>query len=226
VPTNGLIVVDALTAPDVSQDQILFILPLWWNDDCHRFSNNLFCAVAKKSLRALVPAHDDAIDVLAYYRIITGLDDGSEPHALEEDIDVTVMNYLLQSRLVIRSSAGRHSFIKLLLPVRSCLTAVGSRFNFLVTASEKLPALLHSEETSPQRGVGGPVRLAPGIKRPLRTSLGFPIESINVGVSMNHVPPTRISGTRNRCRIEFQRRNTTPMLLNAAEAQRLTFART
>jgi hypothetical protein len=67
-------------------------LALWWNDDCHRFSNNLFCRIAKKSLRALVPAHDDAVDVLAYYRIITGLDDGSEPHALEEDIDVTVMN--------------------------------------------------------------------------------------------------------------------------------------
>ncbi len=96
---------DAITAPDTLENYVLLILALPWNQDGHRFADGFFGQIAKEPLRAPVPTRDDAIEVLAYYCVITELDNGSEPHALKEGVCVCLPNDFLQSRGVIQSFA-------------------------------------------------------------------------------------------------------------------------
>src|SRR6267154_5857422 len=96
---------DAVTAPDTPDNYGLLRVALRWNQDTHRPPDDLLSRVAEQSLRALVPTCDDTIEVLAYYCVITELDNGSEPHALKEGVCVCLPNDFLQSRGVIRSFA-------------------------------------------------------------------------------------------------------------------------
>ena len=57
------------------KNHALFIMPVLWNDNCNGLANGLFCRVIEETLRAPIPACDDAIEVLAYDCIVTGLDD-------------------------------------------------------------------------------------------------------------------------------------------------------
>src|SRR5262249_29221995 len=73
---------DAITAPDTGDNCVFFALAFRWNQDGHRFADDLFGRIAIEPLCASVPACDDAIEVLAYYRVITEFDNRSEPTKL------------------------------------------------------------------------------------------------------------------------------------------------
>ena len=57
----------------------LFVLPVFRNHNCDGLANRLFGSVAEDTLRTPVPACDNAIEVLAYNRIVTGLYDRRQP---------------------------------------------------------------------------------------------------------------------------------------------------
>ena len=72
---NGFEMVDVLPAPDAGQDFTFLIAPIPRNNNCDRLPDCFFCGVSEHALRALVPARDDAIEVLAYNGVVTELDD-------------------------------------------------------------------------------------------------------------------------------------------------------
>src|SRR5579871_440063 len=74
--------IDALAVPDVPEDEVLLLMALRWDQNGDRFADDLISEVAEDSLRTLVPARYDAIEVLAYYRVITGLHDSGVPPRL------------------------------------------------------------------------------------------------------------------------------------------------
>jgi hypothetical protein len=78
-PTSGFIIVNAIIVPDTFENCVILTLPFRRRQDGHRFADSLLGKIAEKLLGALVPACDDAIEVLAYDCIVTELDDGSEP---------------------------------------------------------------------------------------------------------------------------------------------------
>ena len=78
-PPNSLEMIDALSASDARQDLTFFALSVLWNHNCNRLTNGLFGGVAEDTLGTPVPARDNAIEVLAYDRVVAGLDDGRQP---------------------------------------------------------------------------------------------------------------------------------------------------
>ena len=74
--------VDALAAPYAFENDILFMVVLRRDQDGYRLADDLFSEVAVDTLCALVPARDDSIEILTYYRVIAKLDDGSKQLAL------------------------------------------------------------------------------------------------------------------------------------------------
>src|SRR5215475_14288894 len=77
-PPNGFIVLDALVASDALKNHRFFIVPVGWNQKRNRLADGLVGRIAEEPLRALVPARDDAIEVLAYDGVVAGFDDGRE----------------------------------------------------------------------------------------------------------------------------------------------------
>src|SRR5690242_10860420 len=71
---NRLKMVDALTSSDARENFALFALPILRNYNCNGLADRLGGREAKDVLGALVPACNNAIEVLAYNRVITGLD--------------------------------------------------------------------------------------------------------------------------------------------------------
>src|SRR6516225_10257844 len=61
---------------------MLFTLPVFGDHDCNGLTNRLFGSVAKDPLCTPIPACDNAIEVLAYNHVVTGLDDGRQPAQL------------------------------------------------------------------------------------------------------------------------------------------------
>jgi hypothetical protein len=76
---NRLKMIDPLSLPDTGQNHAFFVEPVLWNNQGDGLANRLFCRVVEEALRTPIPAGDDAVQVLAYNRIITGLDDGANP---------------------------------------------------------------------------------------------------------------------------------------------------
>ena len=76
---NRLKMINPLSSPDTGQNLSLFVKPVLWNYYSDRLANRLFRGVAEEALRTPVLAGDDAVQVLAYDRVITGLDDGAYP---------------------------------------------------------------------------------------------------------------------------------------------------
>jgi hypothetical protein len=56
--------VNALAAANASEDCGFFIEPFRWNEDGDRLADDFFGRVAKQPPRAVVPAGDDAVQVL------------------------------------------------------------------------------------------------------------------------------------------------------------------
>src|SRR3546814_16444121 len=50
-----------------------------WNQDQDRLADDLVGRIAEEPLRTLIPARDDAVEVLAYDRVVGGLDDRGKP---------------------------------------------------------------------------------------------------------------------------------------------------
>src|SRR5262245_62803252 len=73
---------DPLAAPHTFKDRRLLIAPVQRNQNGDGLADDLLARIAIYPFRALVPACDDAIEVLAYDCIITRLDNRSEPSGL------------------------------------------------------------------------------------------------------------------------------------------------
>src|SRR5204863_4119141 len=76
---NGLVMVDALTAPNAVEYGGLLVVALGRYENGHGLANDLFALVAEEPLRRAVPAGDDAIEILADDRIVGGLHYGGQP---------------------------------------------------------------------------------------------------------------------------------------------------
>jgi hypothetical protein len=76
---NRLKMIDPLSSPEAGQNRALFIKPVLWNDYSDGLANRLVRRVVEEALRTSIPAGDDAVQVLAYNRVVTRLDDGANP---------------------------------------------------------------------------------------------------------------------------------------------------
>src|SRR6185437_2856171 len=76
---NSLKMIDPLPSPDASQNLAFFVVPLERNDRGDGPTDRLLRGVAEKAFRTPVPAADDAVQVLADDRIVTGLDHRADP---------------------------------------------------------------------------------------------------------------------------------------------------
>ena len=72
---HGLVVLDALARADALDDGVFFALQIGWDQGLDRFADHLFGQIAENPLRALVPAGDDAVEVLADDGVVGGFDD-------------------------------------------------------------------------------------------------------------------------------------------------------
>src|SRR5271170_6166284 len=61
--SDGLVVVDPLTATDAFEDSGFFVVTIGRNEHSQRLADRFLARVAEETLRAAVPARDDAIDV-------------------------------------------------------------------------------------------------------------------------------------------------------------------
>ena len=77
-PSHGVVGLDALAAPDAFQDAGLFVLPIGRNEESDPLADDLVRRIAEDSLGGLVPAGDDAIDVVGHDRVVRPLDDRRE----------------------------------------------------------------------------------------------------------------------------------------------------
>jgi len=75
VLANGLEMVDVLPPLDAGQDFTFFILPIARNNNCDVLPDCFFSSVSEDALRALVPAPDNAAEVLANNRVVAELED-------------------------------------------------------------------------------------------------------------------------------------------------------
>jgi hypothetical protein len=62
---NGLIVLDALAAPDSLRDRFFFVLVIGWTQNRNRLADDFLGQITKNALRAAVPSRNDAIEVVA-----------------------------------------------------------------------------------------------------------------------------------------------------------------
>src|SRR5262245_1679153 len=72
---SGFIVVDAFAALDASENLGLLTLAFGRNDNRDRLAYDFLRPIPEQALRSLVPAGDDAVEVLAYDRIVGRLHD-------------------------------------------------------------------------------------------------------------------------------------------------------
>jgi hypothetical protein len=79
VLTQGFEVLDLLSPPDALENLQLLILPVRWNENRDRFADYFFRRISEYPLRALVPAGDNAVEVLADDGVVGGFDDRDEP---------------------------------------------------------------------------------------------------------------------------------------------------
>ena len=70
--------VNALAPADASQAVRLLVLPVLGDQHQHRFAHGFLGGIAEQALRALVPALDDAVQILAQNGVIRGFHDGAE----------------------------------------------------------------------------------------------------------------------------------------------------
>ena len=70
--------IDALAAPDASENDWLLILQLLWDDDGDRFADDLRRRITEQPSGTRIPADDDAVEVFADDRIVGRFDDVRE----------------------------------------------------------------------------------------------------------------------------------------------------
>jgi hypothetical protein len=62
---HGLVVLNALAAPDAFDNGVFFAMEFGWNQRLDRPAHDLFGEITENPLCALVPACDDAVEVFA-----------------------------------------------------------------------------------------------------------------------------------------------------------------
>ena len=72
---NRLVMIDTLALADPLEEWPLFVLSIHWNKDRHRPSHRLLRRIAKEELRATVPSHNDAVEILGKDRVVRQFDD-------------------------------------------------------------------------------------------------------------------------------------------------------
>jgi len=74
--SNRLVVIDFFASANPFEDKGFFVLSIHWNKDRHRPSHGLPRCIAKEELRAPVPSHNDAVEILGKDRVVRRFDDG------------------------------------------------------------------------------------------------------------------------------------------------------
>src|SRR5262245_47449518 len=74
---NRFIMFDMLSASNTLKNDTFLFASVCRNQNRDRSADRLFCGIAEHSLCAPVPTCNDAIQSLAYDRVMTGLDNGS-----------------------------------------------------------------------------------------------------------------------------------------------------
>src|SRR5690606_36529349 len=77
-PAHGLEVVDALPATYLGEDARLLRLAVRRQQDGDRPADHLVGAIAEQALGALVPTHDDAVEILADDGVVGGFNNLGE----------------------------------------------------------------------------------------------------------------------------------------------------
>ena len=75
---DGFKMIDALAAPDASENDWLLVLQILRDDDGDRFADDLLRRITEQPSGAGIPADDDAIEVFADDRIVGQFDDARE----------------------------------------------------------------------------------------------------------------------------------------------------
>jgi hypothetical protein len=74
--SNRLVVIDFFASADPFENKGFFVLSIHWNKDRHRPSHGLLRRITKEELRATVPSHNDAVEILGKDRVVRRFDDG------------------------------------------------------------------------------------------------------------------------------------------------------
>ena len=75
---DGFKMIDALAAPDASENDWLLVLQILRDDDGDRFADDLLRRITEQPSGARIPADDDAVEVFADDRIVGQFDDARE----------------------------------------------------------------------------------------------------------------------------------------------------
>ena len=78
VIAHGLEVIDSFAPSHPGQDVVFLGLPLGWNENADRPSNELFRGVAEEALGRGIAGLDDAVQVLREDGVVSGVDDRRE----------------------------------------------------------------------------------------------------------------------------------------------------
>jgi hypothetical protein len=70
--------VHALASPQLLQNPQFFFSAVGRDNKCNVPADRFVSAVAEQALRASIPTADDAIEILADYRVVGGFDDGRQ----------------------------------------------------------------------------------------------------------------------------------------------------
>ena len=74
--SNRLVVIDFFASADPFEDKGFFVLSIHRNKDRHRPSHGLLRRIAKEELRATVPSHNDAVEILGKDGVVRRFNDG------------------------------------------------------------------------------------------------------------------------------------------------------
>src|SRR5580704_4107916 len=75
---DGLVVIEAVAVPDAIEDLRFLVLQFRRNEDPDRFADDFFGRVTEQLLGGVVPADDDAVEILADDRVAGRFDDAGE----------------------------------------------------------------------------------------------------------------------------------------------------
>ena len=78
VLAHRLVVIDALPSPQAFENGRFLIDPIWRYQDTYGFTDHFVGGIAEQPLCTLIPACDDAVQILGHNRIVRRLDDSGE----------------------------------------------------------------------------------------------------------------------------------------------------
>jgi hypothetical protein len=76
LPLSNRLVVDSFASADPFEDKGFFVLSIHWDKDRHWPSHRLLRRIAKEELRATIPSHNSAVEILGKDRVVRRFNDG------------------------------------------------------------------------------------------------------------------------------------------------------